>query len=201
MTCINTLQSAPIIAAPMAAPMAALLGLGLLLAGPAQAQRGLGDAEGIVRQGTPTTTKAMAGRVVAVEDAPCAMTTGRASVGAHLILDTDDGTRINLHLGPVAAVPDLLDAVTPGTRIETETFRTEAMPADAAIARTVQVGDLTFELRDAALRPRWRIGASGRGAGMGGGMGMGSGMGPGRGMGAAPGSQPRDGTGMGPCGW
>ncbi|SDE57526.1 hypothetical protein [Rhodospira trueperi] len=143
-----------------------------------QAQKGLGDTQGVARQGLALPVIDLSGVVGEVVTERCAMTTGRAAIGAHITLQTPDNTTLNVHLGPVAALPDLLDTLRPGESVAVTAFRTEAMPADAYVARTVTVGDMHYALRDDTLRPNWQIGATGRG---GQGMNQGGGRGPGRG--------------------
>jgi len=186
----------------------AAFSVALLLAVPSSAQRGMGDSEGVARQGTEAMFKDLNGVVVTVEEGQCATTTGRATMGAHVILRTRDQKRLNLHLGPVDAVQDLLDRLTPGTQISAGTFWTDNMPSESYVARTVTIGSDVFELRDQALRPLWRIGAGGgarQGMGQGAGQGMGQGRGQGRGQGQQGMGQGRgSGTpagGAGPCWW
>lgn len=144
--------------------------LSLIVAVPAwPQQRGMGDDAGLARQRLQPLTTDIVGVVEAVEQAPCALTTGRAAEGAHVILRTSDRGRVNLHLGPVAALPDLLARLKPGMAITAAALWTDQMPDNAYVARTVTVGDRTFTLRDQAFRPAWRRGP---GAGQGYGMGM-----------------------------
>jgi hypothetical protein len=183
--------------------------LSLIVAVPAPAQqRGMGDDEGLARQQVRPLARDLSGVVVAVEEGPCALTTGRATQGAHVILRTADQARVNLHLGPAAALPDLLARLKPGIAVRSSALWTDRMPDDSYVARTVVVGDDTFVLRDDALRPAWRMGPGGGGGqGYRMGMGMGQGMGPGQGQGMGPGQ----GQGMmrgsgnpggpGPCWW
>lgn len=145
------------------------------------AQKGLGDTQGVARQGLALPVIDLSGVVGEVVTERCAMTSGRAAIGAHMILQTADNIPLNVHLGPVAALPDLLDALLPGESVAVTAFRTEAMPVDAYVARTVTVANMHFALRDDTLRPNWQIGPASRGGqGMGMGMGMGRGD-PGRG--------------------
>jgi len=176
----------------------------------ALAQRGMGDTQGVARQTVLPDLVDLAGTVSEVVIDKCAMTTGRAGVGAHVILSTPDGNPINLHLGPEVALPDLLAVLTPKAGVTTTAFRTDVMPADAYVAQAVTVDDETFILRDAqTLRPGWQIGPGGGGHGQGMGMGPGQGRGGGRGGGAGQGWWSGGGTGsgagsaqgMGRCWW
>jgi hypothetical protein len=137
----------------------------LLLASPAVAQKGTGASEGLGHGDTPVATVTLTGRVQALKTGRCELTTGRAMIGAHVMLATETRNRVNLHLGPEAAVADLLDTLTPGTTVTAEAVRTDALPADAFIARTVTVGGTTTTLRDSDLRPAWRLRPDGSGQG------------------------------------
>ncbi|MFL9824659.1 hypothetical protein [Rhodoplanes sp. SY1] len=130
-------------------------------AGSAFAQKGTGEATGIARRAEKPPIVTLAGTVTDTKIGPCKLTTGRASEGAHLIVRTGDKT-INLHLGPSAAVADVLKAAPVGRSITVDGFRTDRMPADAYVAKSVKVDDRTFTLRDDSLRPTW---AAGRGRG------------------------------------
>ena len=165
---------------------------------PVLAQRGTGDEQGIVRSGVAVEPAAVAGIVTDVMQTQCAETTGRSPVGVHLIVDAPDGEPINLHLGPLTAMDDVLAAVQEGDVIQAEAFRTDALAADNYVARTLTVDGRTFALRDDDLRPVW-AGGTGQRAGMGRGDGRGrtgGGQG-GRGQGGAQGL----GLGFGPCFW
>lgn len=177
----------------------ALALLAIVLAVPAVAQRGTGDSEGIVRQGIQPPLVPLAGTVEEVVIGPCHRTTGRAAIGAHVMLATGDGV-LNLHLGPAAVLDDLVERLAVGTPVTVNAFRTDALPAGAYVAQEVTVGGDTFVLRDDILRPMWAIGPGGgrgRGGGFGAGQGLGGGQGPGGGQGAGSGQ----GLGGGPCGW
>mgnify|MGYP000052318024 CR=1 FL=1 len=126
----------------------------------AQAQKGTGEATGLAG---PVTHAEIAGTVTGTKTGRCAMTTGRAMVGSHVILDSPDHGTVNLHLGPATAVRGLVDALRPGTRVTADAFRTERLPANAYVAQTVTVAGTTYALRDAALRPAWRMRPEGAG--------------------------------------
>lgn len=161
------------------APCLALL-LAALLAQPAAAQRGTGESEGIARQGERPPVTMLAGMVEAVETGPCEMTTGRAAIGVHLQIETEEHGPVNLHLGPAPALQALLDRVAAGRPVTAAAFRTDRLPEDAFIAQSVTVDGNHFMLRDESLRPRWAIGPS-VGLGPGGGRGQGDGFGRGQG--------------------
>jgi hypothetical protein len=154
--------------------------LGLLCAMPAAAQKGVGEPTGVAGQAVKPPIEDMSGTIKDIKTGPCERTTGRSVEGAHLIVQAESGKTINLHLGPVAALEDVLDHLSAGQQITFKAFRTDAMPQDAYVAKSLQAGDTTFDLRDDSLRPNWAIAARG---GRGGGPGMGAGRGQGRGPG------------------
>jgi hypothetical protein len=71
-------------------------------------------------------------------------------------------------LGPTFALRDELKQLAAGQEISFEAFRTDRMPKDAYIAKTVKAGGKVFAFRNDNLRPRW---AGGRGCGIGSGGG------------------------------
>lgn len=134
----------------------------LLLPSAGWAQRGVGAAAGIVRAGTPVENVTLSGRVVAVETEPCARTTGRSPAGVHVIVETAEHARLNVHLGPASATERLTAALAVGATVAIEAFRTDRLPDGAVVARTVRVGDETFTLRDSAGQATWAAGLRGR---------------------------------------
>ncbi len=164
--------------------------LGLLFAVPAAAQKGMGEPTGVGRQAVKPPIETMSGSIKDIKIGRCERTTGRSLEGVHLIVQTESGKTINLHLGPAAALEDVLDQLSAGEQVTFEAFRTDAMPQDAYVAKSLKAGDTTFDLRDDNLRPNWAIAAQG---GRGGGPGMGAGRGPGQGRGP--------GRGGGACYW
>jgi hypothetical protein len=142
------------------------------VASPAIAQKGTGEPTGVARQGLKLPIEAMSGTIKDIKIGPCEKTTGRAKEGAHLIVQAPDGRTINLHLGPTFALRDELKQLAAGQDISFEAFRTDRMPKDAYIAKSIKAGDKVFVLRNDNLRPRW---AGGRGGGRGRGMGRGGG--------------------------
>jgi len=178
------------------------------------AQKGMGDLTGVARQAITPEVVSLTGKVTAVETGPCEMTTGRAGIGTHVMLKTEDGESLNVHLGPQVAVAELAKRLKRGTALSISAFRTDKMPEGHYVAQSLTLGNKTIQLRDATLRPVW---AGGRGAGRGGwqagpaagfGPGIGPGFGPGRGAGRAwapgQGRGPQrfgPGQGMGPAGW
>ncbi|MEY6433058.1 hypothetical protein ABC977_11645 [Thioalkalicoccus limnaeus] len=122
----------------------------------AWAQRGVGDDTGVARWPEQPAIQRIAGRVSDVKIAQCEQTTGRADVGAHVFVDTDDGRTLNVHLGPFDVLADLVTNVDDGIRIAARVFRTDSMPPDHFVAITVTIADQETRLRsDDDLRPVW----------------------------------------------
>lgn len=151
---------------------------------PAMAQKGMGEPTGVAQQPVKLPIAVMAGTIKETKIAPCERTTGRSAEGVHLMVQTKDGQIINLHLGPKSALNQTVDRLSPGQDITFEAFRTDAMPKDAYVAKSLTVGGATIQLRDDSLRPQWAMGAQG-GRGGGSGMGTGGRSGQGRGGGGA----------------
>jgi hypothetical protein len=143
-----------------------LLVAALFGAAPALAQKGMGDPWGVARLPVKPPVLTLSGTVVEVTTGPCEATTGRSFQGTHLLVRFDDGRAINLHLGPAgaAAVDELAKVLSAGMAIRFEAFRTNQMPVNAYIAKTVWFGEEdVVVLRDDNLRPRWTLRRGGRG--------------------------------------
>jgi hypothetical protein len=142
-----------------------LLCLAAFATSPVLAQRGVGDAEGIVRQGLNPPVVTMQGTITDVKIGPCEQTTGHSPAGVHLLIE-GEGQAINLHLGPVAAVQPWLGQLSKGQAVTFDAFRTDKLPENAYLAKTLRFGDQEVQLRDDALRPTWAAGqGQGRKAG------------------------------------
>jgi hypothetical protein len=145
---------------------------------PASAQKGTGESTGIARQAVKPSLQTITGTIKDIKVGPCEQTTGRSAEGMHLIVQTQDSNIINLHLGPSSALDGAFRKLSVGQAITSEAFRTDRLPPDAYIAKSLKSGDTTLELRDDNLHPKW---ASGLGTGQGLGMGAGGGAGQGQG--------------------
>ena len=117
----------------------------------------------------------MSGTIKDIKTERCEKTTGRFVEGVHLIVQGQDNRTINLHLGPASPLADVVQQLSTGQEIRFDAFRTDRMPKDAYVAKSLTAGAKTFALRNDNLRPKW----ASRGRGMGGGRGMGAGMGQG----------------------
>ena len=84
--------------------VAMVLLLMLVVAGPAAAQKGMGEQTGVGRQAEKPPIETMSGTIKDIKIGPCERTTGRSLQGVHLIVQADSGKTINLHLGPDAAL-------------------------------------------------------------------------------------------------
>jgi hypothetical protein len=135
----------------------------------ANAQKGMGDSTGIAQQAVKPAVTTLSGKVLEIKTGPCEKTTGKSRIGTHLIIQSD-GTELNIHLGPENAVDHVIDQLAIGSPVTFDVFRTEKMPENAYIAKSVTLGDKVIHLRDDNLRPSWAYGR-----------GKGQGMGPGRG--------------------
>lgn len=136
----------------------------------AHAQKGVGDETGLARQAVKPTLTSLSGTVVSVDTKVCEKTTGHGEVGTHFLLKTDQNTTLNIDLGWSEAdvVKNLAKNLAQGKQVTVAAFRTEKMPPDRYVAKSVTLDGATTILRDDNLRPVW----AGRGAG---GQGRGSG--------------------------
>jgi hypothetical protein len=158
------------------------------LAIPAYAQRGTGESTGVARQATLPELTEVAGTIQEVRDAPCESTTGGATRGTHLLLATEDGRVLNVHLGPSASVGFAVNQLNTGQSIVASVFRTEKLADENFVAKSLTVDSRKITLRDDTLRPVWAGGrrgdvsvAQGRRGRRGGGRPAWAGFGPGNG--------------------
>jgi hypothetical protein len=119
------------------------------------AQKGMGGYEGVGRQRIKPSVVRLAGIVKKIETHPCKNTTGRAELGTHLIIKDSQNNKLNIHLGPTEDVNDIVRSLSVGSRIDILGFRTEKMPADQYVAKTLILSDQVIHLRDSMLRPYW----------------------------------------------
>jgi hypothetical protein len=153
-------------ASAMKVAMVSLVTLALtcgILAPTALGQKGMGEPSGVARQSIKPEVITLSGKLAEIKTGPCEKTTGKSPIGTHLMLETDKGDRLNIHLGPETAVADIVAKLTIGQTIAVKAFRTDKMPEKHYTAQSLSFGTTTIELRDAGLRPVW----AGRGAGRG----------------------------------
>jgi hypothetical protein len=127
-----------------------------LLALPALGQRGIGNPEGVARHWLAPAVETFTGTVVEVEIAPCEHTTGRSLLGTHLMVQSDAGESINLHLGPSSVLGSMTERLVAGQRINFEAFRTPQMAAGHLVAAslTLASGEVVT-LRGDDFQPQW----------------------------------------------
>jgi len=102
---------------------------------PAPGQLGMGDNKGIAQQKLKPT--------------------GKAELGTHLILKDKHGRELNIHLGPAPAVSETVKLLTVGTKLDLVGFRTDKMPPNQYVAKTLILANYIIHLRDPDLRPYW----------------------------------------------
>jgi len=141
----------------------------------ANAQKGMGESTGMAQQAAKPAVTTLSGEVLEIKTGPCEKTTGKSPVGTHLIVQSD-GTKLNIHLGPEKAVDHIVDQLAIGSSVTFDVFRTDNLPVNSYIAKSLTVDDKVIHLRDDNLRPSW---AYGRGKGQGRGQGLGPESGPG----------------------
>ena len=119
------------------------------------AQRGMGDATGVVRQGLSPEIVALQGEVVRIITGPCEKSTGPSELGTHFILKIEQGQERNIHLGPAHRVQSVTDLLSGGGVVSVSAFRTDKMPEGHYNAVTVMLGNRMIRLRGQNLRPVW----------------------------------------------
>ena len=119
------------------------------------AQKGMGGYEGVGRQQIKPPIVRLSGIVKKIETHPCKNTTGRAELGTHLIIMDPQNNKLNIHLGPTEDVNDIVRSLSVGGKIDVLGFRTEQMPANQYVAKTLILSDQVIHLRDSMLRTYW----------------------------------------------
>jgi hypothetical protein len=158
--------------------LAILIGVVWLVSGMPDAwagQKGLGDSTGIAKRMGTLQVVTLSGEVLEIKIGPCETSTGKGGVGAHVLFRRPDGQTINLHLGPLSAVDHVIDQLSIGQSLSVRAFRTDQMPENAYVAKSLILDHKAIHLRDDHLRPSWAVpGAGGKQRGQG--MGQRSGM-------------------------
>ena len=127
----------------------------------AYGQKGMGDPTGVARQIPKPEVKTLSGTVVAVETQPCEKTTGHGLIGTHILLKTEKGENLNVHLGWADAVVETAKQLAVGKKVEVTAFRTDKMSEGHYVAQTLTFDGKTVQLRDENLRPVWAGGPRG----------------------------------------
>ncbi len=154
--------------------LAIVISTALLLSVNAAAQKGTGEDTGVAQQAVKPAIVTLAGKLLEIKTGPCENTTGKSPTGTHLIVLSNEGTKLNIHLGPENAVDHVVEQLATGQSCTVEAFRSERLPANAYIAKSLLLDDKVIHLRDDNLRPSWAY-AQGKGQGRGRGMGQGGG--------------------------
>lgn len=128
----------------------------------AQAQRGMGDGEGVAQQMFKPSLFYISGRLQEIKTHPCENTTGKADLGTHLILKGKQGRELNIHLGPAPELSETVNQLIVGSKIELIGFRTDKMPPNQYVAKTLIISSNIIQLRDSDLRPYWAGSGFGR---------------------------------------
>jgi hypothetical protein len=158
--------------------VATVVVLGTWLAGAAYSQKGAGDATGVARQAEKPEIISLYGKLLEIKTGPCEATTGQSPIGTHLILETAEKEKVNVHLGPAAAVAETAAKLTVGQEIAVKAFRTDKLKDQQYVAISLTFDKTTITLRDDTLRPVWaQCGKAGHGAGAAQGRGFGWGRG------------------------
>jgi len=122
---------------------------------PACAQKGMGDTDGVARLPVKPAVVSLSGKLLSIRSGPCENTTGWAVSGTHILLETQKGRELNVHLGPTATVGYVTERLSVGKEVKAKAFRTAKMPKHHYVAQTLAVDGKSIRLRDADLRPLW----------------------------------------------
>ena len=131
-------------------------------AGSASGQLGLGDSKGIAQQRLKPRLVRISGKLQQIQTHPCENTTGKAELGTHLILKDAHGQELNIHLGPASEMSETVKRLTVGAKLDLLGFRTDKMPPNQYVAKTLILPNHIIQLRDSNLRPSWSNNRLGR---------------------------------------
>lgn len=129
-----------------------LLGF-LLVSFGGNAQKGMGDSNGMAKTDQLPELVSLVGTVMEIKTGPCKLSTGKSNSGTHIIVQSENEL-FNIHLGPTNQVKEFVSS-SKGQRIEVMAFRTEKLPEDHYIAQKIAYGGNELVLRDGYLKPFW----------------------------------------------
>ena len=132
----------------------------ILFSGLAIAQKGTNEPAGVARQEIKPPIIPLSGKLLKIMTGACERSTGRSPMGTHLILQSKDDKTINIHLGPIGAVAHIVDQLAPGQFLTINAFRTDQLPDNEFIAKSLELDKKIIHLRDNNLRPSWAYGRS-----------------------------------------
>jgi hypothetical protein len=72
-------------------------------------------------------------------------------LGTHLVMKTSKGKKLNIHLGPAAAIEFVTRRLSPGQEVRVDAFRTKRMEKGSYVARTLTIDSLTIEVKSRGL--------------------------------------------------
>lgn len=119
------------------------------------AQRGMGDPTGIAQRQVHPELVSLSGTLTSIETQPCEGGTGSGAVGTHLVIKTEKGVLLTVDLGWAKAVESIVKQLAIGKTVNASAFRTDKMPKDRYVAKSLTFDDKTVQLRDDNLRPYW----------------------------------------------
>ena len=133
-----------------------IVGASLAVAAPVSAQRGAGPGGGggspYGRLYNPQTVETVAGQITAVEK----LTQGRGGFrGVHIVLKTDKGESLPVHLGPEWYLEKQTVPFKQGDQVQVRGSRITFQDKPAVIAAEVTKDGKTLRLRDANGVPAW----------------------------------------------
>jgi hypothetical protein len=127
----------------------------LIFSSAAPGQRGMGNGEGVAQQMLKPRLVNISGKLQEIKTHPCENTTGKAELGTHLILKDKQGRELNVHLGPAPVLSKIVKRLKIGKEIELIGFRTDKMPPNQYVTKTLIFNNSIIQLRDSDLRPYW----------------------------------------------
>lgn len=127
----------------------------LVWAAASPGQMGMGDSKGVVQQRLKPPLIRISGKLQEIKTHLCENTTGKAELGTHLILKDRHGRELNIHLGPASAVSEAVKQLKVGRKLDLLGFRTEKMPPNHYVAKTLILANHLIQLRGSDLRPYW----------------------------------------------
>ena len=103
------------------------------------AQKGRGQKTGLARRGYQPKIESIAGEILEIKTGPCEMTTGRAIQSMHLIMQSSNNKKLNLHLGPALILRPLSKQLSAGMNIKIKAFRTPRLIENQYIVQSINL--------------------------------------------------------------
>jgi len=121
------------------------------------AQKGTGNSSGVAKNYSSSIVTELSGELKKIVNEPCKKTTGRYSYGTHLFIETLNTRKrtLNIHVGPTEEIKRITENLKTGQQIEMMVFKTDDLPENQFIVKSLKVKGKLYTLRNEDLKPFW----------------------------------------------